>query len=66
LSSSITHNQAATTNQNDTQEECLIAMAEKAGDLAASEACDVVPADVTRFLGSNQPQDDQRSWHSTG
>jgi sigma-B regulation protein RsbU (phosphoserine phosphatase) len=40
-------------------EERLIAMAAKADDLAASEARDVVLADVTTFLGSNQPQDDQ-------
>ncbi|MEP7339167.1 MAG: PP2C family protein-serine/threonine phosphatase, partial [Acidobacteriota bacterium] len=40
-------------------EERLIAMAEKADGMAASEARDVVLADVTNFLGSNQPQDDQ-------
>ncbi len=40
-------------------EERLIEIAEKADDLAASEARDAVMTDVTRFLASNQPQDDQ-------
>ena len=40
-------------------EERLIEVAEKMDNLAASEARDAVLSDVTWFLGSNQPQDDQ-------